>query len=220
MVSGPTPLLLTGFNRRFSAHAEAVAAVTRGRAEPLTMTYRVNAGALPPDHWANGPEGGGRNRGEACHFYDFFTFLTGARVRSVSAVAAGGKILHPSENFTASIGFDDGSIASLTYTAAGTSEVPKERVEIFVDGKVMEIDDFRSLRTAGIKLAAALSSRLPPGGSILDFGCGSGEIARHLGGQGWRVTACDITPEMIAAARARDEAGRVRWLLLEHGALP
>jgi len=68
--------------------------------------------------------------------------------------------------------------------------------------------------------AAALSSRLPPGGAILDFGCGSGEIARHLGGQGWRVTACDITPEMIATARARDEAGRVRWLLLEHGALP
>jgi len=154
---GPTPLLLTGFNRRFSVHAEAVAAVTRGRAGPLTMTYRVNAGALAPDHWANGPEGGGRNRGEACHFYDFFTFLAAARVRSVSAVGAGGKILHPSENFTASIGFDDGSIASLTYTAAGTSEVPKERVEIFVDGKILEIDDFRSIRAAGVKLAAAKS---------------------------------------------------------------
>src|SRR5665213_1127169 len=68
--------------------------------------------------------------------------------------------------------------------------------------------------------AAALSPRLPPGGSILDFGCGSGEIARHLAGQGWRVTGCDITPEMIAAARAGDEAHRVEWRLLDHGAPP
>lgn len=65
-----------------------------------------------------------------------------------------------------------------------------------------------------------LSVRLPPGGAVLDFGCGSGEIARHLAGQGWRVTGCDITPEMIAAARARDDAYRVEWLVLEPSALP
>lgn len=152
--SSPTPLLLTGFNRRFSGHAETVAAVTRDRAGPLTMIYRVNAGALPRDHWVNGPEGGGRNRGEACHFYDFFTFLSGARLREVTAVGAAPGVLLPSENFIASIGFADGSIASVTYSAAGTSELPKERVEIFVDGKVLEIDDFRATRAAGIKLAA------------------------------------------------------------------
>ncbi len=149
---GVKPLLLTGFNRRFSAYAQAAANVARLRAAPLVMNYRVNAGALPPDHWVNGPEGGGRNRGEACHFYDFFTFLAGARIKSVAAAGAGGKILHPSENFIASLGFADGSAASLTYTSAGSSEMPKERIEIFVDGKVLEIDDFRAIRAAGIKL--------------------------------------------------------------------
>lgn len=68
--------------------------------------------------------------------------------------------------------------------------------------------------------SAALASRLPPGGSILDFGCGSGEIARHLAGQRWRVTGCDITPEMIAAARANDKTNSVQWKLLERDVLP
>ncbi len=68
--------------------------------------------------------------------------------------------------------------------------------------------------------ADALASRIPPGGSILDFGCGSGEIARALAGQGWRVTGCDITPEMIDAARAHDKTRSVHWQLIEHGAPP
>lgn len=68
--------------------------------------------------------------------------------------------------------------------------------------------------------ADVLSSRLPPNGTILDFGCGSGDIASHLAAEGWHVTGCDITPEMIAAAKARDPQQRVKWVVLERGLLP
>jgi 2-polyprenyl-3-methyl-5-hydroxy-6-metoxy-1,4-benzoquinol methylase len=69
--------------------------------------------------------------------------------------------------------------------------------------------------------AAALEARVPPPAAILDFGCGSGEIARHLVERGWRVTGCDITEAMIRAARAADPEARVAWHLVEQGqALP
>ena len=55
------------------------------RVGPLMMNYQMNAGYVPPDHWVHGDEGGGRNLGEACHIYDLFTFLTGAKVTDVVA---------------------------------------------------------------------------------------------------------------------------------------
>ena len=45
---------------------------------------------------------------------------------------------------------------------------------------------------------------VPPGSSILDLGCGSGEpIARHLVQSGYRVTGVDSSPSLIAMCRAR-----------------
>jgi predicted dehydrogenase len=155
------PILLTGFNRRFSPFAARIAQLTAGRVSPLMAQYRMNAGYLPLDHWVHGPEGGGRNRGEACHIYDLFTFLTGARVASVSAHAIRPATAHYSaaDNFVATVGFDDGSVASLTYTALGAKELPKERMELFVDGKALVLDDYLTLtvhgaRAAGVQLRA------------------------------------------------------------------
>ena len=147
------PLLLTGFNRRFSPYARAIEARVAGRSNPMILNYRMNAGHIPLDHWVHGPEGGGRNLGEACHIYDLFTFLTGARVVRVEAQAirpATG-FYAASDNFAATLSFDDGSVATLTYTALGSTEHPKERLEIFVDGTVISLDDYRSLEVAGAK---------------------------------------------------------------------
>lgn len=150
---GPQPVLLTGFNRRFSPYATRIAERVAARSNPMILNYRMNAGYIPLDHWVHGPEGGGRNRGEACHIYDLFTFLTGARVDRVEAMA-----IRPatgyyaaSDNFVATLSFADGSLATLTYTALGATEYPKERLEVFVDGTVISLDDYRSLTVAGGK---------------------------------------------------------------------
>jgi len=146
------PLLLTGFNRRFSPAARRLASLTRQRSAPMMIDYRMNAGYVPLDHWVHDPEqGGGRNVGEACHIYDLFTYLTGSRVTSVTARAiapSGGKYV-PSDNFSMTAAFEDGSVATLTYTAMGSPDHPKEQMELFCDGVVYTLNDYRSLDVAG-----------------------------------------------------------------------
>lgn len=162
---GEGPVLLTGFNRRFSPFSRRIAEILGRRTGPLMAAYRVNAGPLPPGSWVYGPEGGGRNVGEACHFYDWLGWLTGARVARVVAQrarsAVGG---HPAaDDFTVSLSFDDGSAATLLYTALGSSAHPKERIEVFADGRVLTLDDWRELTVAGAR-SGGLRTRTPDKG--------------------------------------------------------
>lgn len=151
--SAAKPVLLTGFNRRFSPYAERIADLIRKRSNPMIINYRMNAGYIPLDHWVHSAEGGGRNRGEACHIYDLFTCLTDARVTKIqaSAIIPRTGYYSPSDNFVVNIAFEDGSVATLTYTALGTTEFPKEAMDIFVDGKVISLDDYRRMSVAGVK---------------------------------------------------------------------
>lgn len=145
------PVLLTGFNRRFAPFVQRVKEWTARRSNPMILNYRMNAGYLPSDHWVHGAEGGGRNRGEACHVYDLFTFLIGQPVvhTSVHAIAPATDHYRRDDNFVATFHFADGSVASLTYTALGSSDCSKERLELFVDGKVLILDDYRTLEVFG-----------------------------------------------------------------------
>jgi predicted dehydrogenase len=102
----------------------------------------MNAGFLPPEHWVHGEEGGGRNIGEACHIYDLFTYLTGSKVIKIDTQSIRSQT---NDNFLASMTFQDGSIATLTYTSLGSKEHPKEKLEVFCDGKVIEMIDYKSL---------------------------------------------------------------------------
>jgi predicted dehydrogenase/threonine dehydrogenase-like Zn-dependent dehydrogenase len=151
--AGAPPVLLTGFNRRFSRYAARLHEAVRGRGNPMILTYRMNAGYLPLDHWVHATEGGGRNRGEACHVYDLFTYLTGSRVVNVQAQAIAPAKGHYTrrDNFVATMTFEDGSLATLTYTALGSTAHPKEQLEVFVDGTVLALDDYRRLTVAGAK---------------------------------------------------------------------
>ena len=147
------PALMVGFNRRFSPHALRAKELVSGRVHPLLVRYRMNAGPLPSGHWVNGPEGGGRAVGEACHILDFFGFLTGAPAEGVTATAIQptSPACRGDENFVASLRYRDGSVCTLLYTALGARDFPKEEAEIYVDGKVLVVDDYRSLEIYGGK---------------------------------------------------------------------
>ncbi len=150
---GEAPVLLTGFNRRFSPHARALREWLAGRSGPAMLDYRMNAGHIPLDHWVHGAEGGGRNIGEACHIYDLLGYVVGAPVETVQALSisppAGHGALARNDNFVATLRFADGSVATLTYTALGSTRYPKERLEVFCDGAVATLDDYRELRYHG-----------------------------------------------------------------------
>lgn len=145
------PLLMVGFNRRFSPALQMLKARLGKRRSPLVIQYRLNAGYLPLDHWVHGAQGGGRNVGEACHMYDVFRFLTGAPVRSIEATAIdpGALPYARSDNFSVTLGYDDGSVASLVYTALGPkSGMGKEHIAVFCDGDAFVVDDFKQLTVA------------------------------------------------------------------------
>lgn len=153
--AGSHPLLLTGFNRRFSPCAQQIKKIVANRTNPMVLNYRMNAGYIPLDHWVHTEEGGGRNKGEACHIYDLFTFLTESEVVSVSAQAIAAKTSYysPTDNFIATMTFADGSVGSLAYTAMGSKDYPKEHLEIAVDGITLVMNDYRSLEAFGSKIA-------------------------------------------------------------------
>ena len=150
---GEKPILMTGFNRRFSPALVEAERLLRSRSTPLIINYRMNAGFIPADHWVHGDEGGGRNLGEACHIYDIFQFLTASRPLSVQVAssASTGKQWKMNDNFTALISYADGSVCSLTYTAMGHRDFPKEQMDVFFDGKVLHLNDYKNLRVEGIR---------------------------------------------------------------------
>jgi predicted dehydrogenase/threonine dehydrogenase-like Zn-dependent dehydrogenase len=136
--------LMVGFNRRFSSHMMEAKRFFQDRKNPLVMLFRVNAGAIPFEHWIQDPEvGGGRIVGEACHFVDFMQALCGAMPLSVHARRIG---RHRSgitdDQSLLSFTFGDGSIGTILYTAGGDPALGKERFEAFGDGKALVIDDF------------------------------------------------------------------------------
>jgi predicted dehydrogenase/threonine dehydrogenase-like Zn-dependent dehydrogenase len=149
---GEKPLVMVGFNRRFSPAIAEIRKATANRRAPLVIEYRLNGGYIPLDSWVQGAQGGGRNIGEACHMYDVFRSLTGAAVRSIAATSIDPSSLPylRSDNFAATIGYQDGSIANLVYTALGPKTgMGKERIEVFCDGDAFVVDDFKKLTRAG-----------------------------------------------------------------------
>ncbi len=148
-----SPILLTGFNRRFSNYCQQIQKLIATRTGPMIINYRMNAGYIPMDHWVHGVQGGGRNLGEACHIYDLFTFFTDSVVTEISghAIATKTDYYSPTDNFIATMRFTDGTVANLIYTALGHQKYPKEQMEIFYDGAVITLNDYKSLTVIGKK---------------------------------------------------------------------
>lgn len=148
------PLLMVGFNRRFSPAMQTIRSILANRTTPIVANYQMNAGYIPLDHWVHGPEGGGRNIGEACHIYDLFNSLTGTpQVEAVNAysITPSSKQWARNDNFVATLKYADGSVCTLTYTALGDKSYPKEQMEVFADGKVLVMNDYKSVTVHGGK---------------------------------------------------------------------
>ncbi|MCB9853097.1 MAG: bi-domain-containing oxidoreductase [Phycisphaerales bacterium] len=144
--------LLVGFNRRFSPHATKMASLLAARSEPLTMIMTVNAGFIPPDHWTQDPQvGGGRIIGEGCHWIDLLAYLANSPVVRVSAsnVDQWKGVGRSDDKTTITLTFADGSMGTLHYLANGHKSFPKERLEVFSDGRILALDNFRVLRGYG-----------------------------------------------------------------------
>ena len=147
--AGASPLLMVGYNRRFSEPVRAIQKLFAGRTEPLAMHYRVHAGFLPSTHWMQQPDQGGRFIGEGGHFVDVMQFLCGALPTSVHAVAptdTAGRYNH--DNVLVSITFADGSVGTIHYLAKGSNAVEKEYLEVFGDQKTARMWNFKKLECA------------------------------------------------------------------------
>lgn len=146
------PQLMVGFNRRFSPQVQKMKALLMPVREPKSFIMTMNAGAIPANHWTqDNSVGGGRIIGEACHFIDLMRFLAGSPVISIQARrmgdAPGVSITEDKASIT--LGFEDGSFGTILYLANGAASFPKERVEVFAAGRVLQLDNFRKLKGYG-----------------------------------------------------------------------
>lgn len=149
------PIVLTGFNRRFSPLTQTLRKHTAGR--PLVMSYRINAGAVSATSWVQDADaGGGRIVGELCHFIDTMQALCGADVVEVYASAVGDAARLPADpdNLTVQLRFADGSVGAIVYASDGSADFPKERLEVFGGGVSAAIDNWRKLtvRAPGVRI--------------------------------------------------------------------
>ena len=138
--------LMVGYNRRFSPMGRVLKDFVGGSGEPMMMSYRVNAGPIPRNHWIQDPErGGGRIIGEVCHFVDFMTYVAGAFPVLVWSQMLPNGNTYSDDNLAVTLQFSDGSAGTVTYVANGDQSLAKERFEVFTGGKAAVLDDFRRL---------------------------------------------------------------------------
>ena len=180
------PLLMVGFNRRFSKYARAVKKHVQNQINPLVIHYRINAGYIPLDHWVHTEEGSGRIIGEACHLIDLFSYLTDSPVRAYSSagLSPATESISASDNKSIILEYEDGSVASLDYFAVGSKELPKEWLEVHFDEKSIIVDDYKSIKGYGLKVAD-IHSQTPDKGQLEELE----ELYRHLNeeNKGWPV---------------------------------
>ena len=126
--SGKT--LTVGFNRRFSPHIEKIKSIV-GNAQ-MNVVATMNAGFIPSNVWVHDMKiGGGRIIGEACHYIDLISYLTGSRVKAVCMNAMGENPEENTDNASILLKMENGSTGVINYFSNGSKAYSKERVEVF-----------------------------------------------------------------------------------------
>jgi len=148
-------ILMVGFNRRFSPLVQQIKTLLASRPGPKSFLMTVNAGVVPADHWTQDAEvGGGRVVGEACHFLDLLRYLADARISDLAVRVMRDRM---PDSVNIQLAFSDGSIGTIHYLANGSRAFPKERLEVFASGGVLQLDNFRRLRGFGWKRFSSMS---------------------------------------------------------------
>lgn len=141
------PIVMVGFNRRFAPQVRRISQLLASLTGPKAFVMTVNAGAISPDHWTqDAAVGGGRLIGEACHFIDLLRFLAGAAITDWYLMCLD---TATRDTVTLQFTFANGSIGTVHYIANGSKVFPKERLEVFADGRVLQLDNFRKLTGFG-----------------------------------------------------------------------
>ncbi|WP_035059541.1 bi-domain-containing oxidoreductase [Andreprevotia chitinilytica] len=147
--NGDCMQLMVGFNRRFAPLIQQIFRALQPIKAPKSFIYTVNAGAIPADHWTQDRSvGGGRILGEACHFIDLLRFLAGSAIEKadILTMPPNPALAASDDKAIISLKFADGSIGCIQYFANGGKAFPKERLEVFCNDGVLQMDNFLRLR--------------------------------------------------------------------------
>lgn len=140
------PILMTGFNRRFSSHILKIKKILNEINAPVILEYSVNADRISNESWIYKDEGGGRNIGEACHFYDLILYLINDIVEDVTVSSINGhENIHKTDNFFVVLKFRNGSLARLNYSTLTSKHLPKEYITINLLDKNIILDNYKIL---------------------------------------------------------------------------
>ncbi len=150
--TGSGASIMVGFNRRFAPFVIKAKRLIASSDSPLNVIATMNAGFIPQDVWVQDMEtGGGRIIGEACHYVDLISYLTGSKVESVYMNALGTSPSANTDNAIITLIYENGSQGVINYFSNGSKSYSKERIEVFGSGKTVIIDNFREMRGYGIK---------------------------------------------------------------------
>ncbi len=144
--------LTVGFNRRFSPFMVDAKKQIGGSNAPINVIATMNAGFIPAEMWVHDMQsGGGRIIGEACHFIDLITFLTGSLVESVVMNALGPNPAENTDNASILLRYKNGSTGVINYFSNGSKAYSKERIEIYSQNRTIVVDNFRKSEYFGFK---------------------------------------------------------------------
>lgn len=156
---------VVGFNRRFSPYSQKMKTLLCGNSPiseeiPMNVVITINAGFIPANSWVHDRTvGGGRIVGEACHFVDLITFLTGRRVVSVCMNATGNTPTETSDSASLLLRYENGSTGVISYFSNGSKAYAKERIEVYSQERTLVLDNFRQLTGYGFKGFSRMSGR-------------------------------------------------------------
>ena len=157
-----TKTVTVGFNRRFSPHAVKMKQLL-GDA-PMNVIATMNAGNIPANVWVHDMKvGGGRIVGEACHYMDLITYLTGSKIKSVCMNAMGPHAQENTDNATILLEYENGSTGVINYFSNGSKSYSKERVEVYSQDRILVMDNFRVTKGFGFKGFSKLKTGLDKG---------------------------------------------------------
>ncbi|CCG99604.1 oxidoreductase domain protein [Fibrella aestuarina BUZ 2] len=160
-------MVLVGFNRRFSPTAQKAKVLLGGDnagAVPMNVIATMNAGAIPANAWVHDRAvGGGRILGEACHYIDLITYLTGSRVVSVCLNAMGQQPTETTDSASLLLRHENGATGVINYFANGSKAYAKERIEVYSQERTLVLDNFKSLTGYGFQGFSRLSGRQDKG---------------------------------------------------------